>query len=246
VRRLWIGGVCLLSAVLGFGFAALVWPGTPSKPTPGGRKGAVFRVQTNERVVALTFDDGPDPRWTPSVLQVLEQHRVHATFFLIGRNAEANPDLVHAELDAGYELGDHTWDHPDLETLPPHLVSSEISQGAQALRDLGAPSPKYFRPPKGLTDDVVGVIADANRYRTIFWDVCVERFVDHAPNVHEGVDDVLDHVRPGSIILAHDGGIPNRAKTLQALPLLLDGLKARGSKVVDVSQLLKAAKHLNR
>jgi peptidoglycan/xylan/chitin deacetylase (PgdA/CDA1 family) len=92
-----------------------------------------------------------------------------------------------------------------------------------------------------LTDDAVGVIADAHRYRTIFWDLCVEHFVDHAPEMFMSVQDLLARVRPGSIILAHDGGIPNRTRTMVALPMVLDGLRARGYRIVDVTQLLKAA-----
>ena len=246
MRRLWIGVACLVSAGVGFGGAALVWPGHSGSTPPSARKGAVFRVQTSQKLVAVTFDDGPDPRWTPRVLELLTQYKAHATFFVIGRNAVANPGLVHAELMAGHEVEDHTWDHPDLETLPAPIVDSEIERGANAVVAAGAPSPKYFRPPKGLTDVVVGVIADASRYRTIFWDLCVEAFVDHTPTVQAGVEDLLERVKPGSIILAHDGGIPNRTKTMEALPMLLDGLKARGYKVVDVTQLLKAATTVNR
>jgi peptidoglycan/xylan/chitin deacetylase (PgdA/CDA1 family) len=231
---------------VGFGVATQVWPGTPSKPPPAGRKGAVFRVQTDQRMVALTFDDGPDPRWTPRVLDLLRQHHAHATFFEVGKNVLEHPDLVRTVLDDGHEVADHTWDHPDLELMPAAQVGAEITRGAEALLQVGAPAPKYFRPPKGATDEAIGVLADANHYRTIFWDVCLERFVDHTPDMADGVQDMLTRIKPGSIILAHDGGIPNRTKTMQTLPMLLDGLQARGYKMVDVTHLLKAAKHVNR
>jgi peptidoglycan-N-acetylglucosamine deacetylase len=246
VRQLRIAVACLVSAGLGFGIAALVWPGRPSTPAPAGRKGAVVRVETKQRLVALTFDDGPDPRWTPRVLELLRQYHAHATFFQVGKNVVAHPDLVHAVLNDGHEVADHTWDHPDLELMSAVQVGNEITQGADALRQVGAPAPKYFRPPKGLTDEAVGVLADANHYRTIFWDLCLERFVDHTPDVPDAMQDMLTRVRPGSIILAHDGGIPDRTKTLQTLPMLLKGLQARGFKMVDVTQLLKAAQHINR
>jgi peptidoglycan/xylan/chitin deacetylase (PgdA/CDA1 family) len=246
VRQLRIAVACFVSAGLGFGIAAVVWPGRPANPAPAGRKGAVFRVETKQRLVALTFDDGPDPRWTPQVLELLRQYHAHATFFQVGKNVVAHPDLVHAVLGDGHEVADHTWDHPDLELMPAAQVGTEITQGADALRQVGAPSPKYFRPPKGLTDEAVGVLADANQYRTIFWDLCLERFVDHTPDMADAVQDMLTRVRPGSIILAHDGGIPDRTKTLQTLPMLLKGLQARGFKMVDVTQLLKAAQHVNR
>ena len=114
MRQVRIAVACLVSAGLGFGIAALLWPGRPARPAPAGRKGAVFRVQTNQRLVALTFDDGPDPRWTPRVLELLRQYHAHATFFEVGKNVVAHPDLVHAVLDDGHEVADHTWDHPDL------------------------------------------------------------------------------------------------------------------------------------
>jgi peptidoglycan/xylan/chitin deacetylase (PgdA/CDA1 family) len=231
---------------VGFGLAALVWPGNSASPPPAGRKGAVVRVQTNQRLVALTFDDGPDPRWTPTVLALLRQYHAHATFFEVGKNVVAHPDLVHAVLNDGNEVADHTWDHPDLEIMPTVMVNQEITQGADAITQVGAPAPKYFRPPKGLTDEAVGVLANANQYRTIFWDLCLERFVDHTPDMRDALDDMLTRVGPGSIILAHDGGIPDRTKTMKTLPMLLEGLKARGFKMVDVTQLLKAAQHVNR
>jgi peptidoglycan/xylan/chitin deacetylase (PgdA/CDA1 family) len=236
----------LASALIGFGVAALAWPGRPAAAPPSGRTGAVVRVDTNQRMVALTFDDGPDPRWTPTVLALLRQYHAHATFFEVGKNVVANPDLVHAVLNDGNEVADHTWDHPDLEIMPTVMVSQEINQGASAITQVGAPPPKYFRPPKGFTDETVGVLANADQYRTIFWDLCLERFVDHASDTRDALDDMLTRVRPGSIILAHDGGIPDRTKTMKTLPMLLEGLKARGYKMVDVTQLLKAAQHLNR
>jgi peptidoglycan/xylan/chitin deacetylase (PgdA/CDA1 family) len=223
-----------------------VGPVRPAASSLAGRKGAVVRVQTNERTVALTFDDGPDPRWTPRVLELLRQYHAHATFFEVGVNVSAHPDLVHAVLADGNEVGDHTWDHPDLELMSAPQVDQEIERGAEAISQVGAPAPKYFRPPKGFTDDAVGVLANADEYRTIFWDLCLERFVDHTPNMTEAVLDMLSRVKPGSIILAHDGGIPDRTKTMKTLPILLEGLKARGYKMVDVTQLLKSAQHLNR
>lgn len=231
---------------MGFGAAALVWPGRPAAAPPAGRKGAVVRVDTEQKMVALTFDDGPDPRWTPHVLDLLRQYHAHGTFFEVGKNVVAHPDLVHAVLADGNEVADHTWDHPDLELMPAVEVDQEITQGASAITQVGAPAPKYFRPPKGLTDEAVGVLANANQYRTIFWDLCLEHFVDHTPDMPDAVLDLLTRVKPGSIILAHDGGIPDRAKTMKTLPMLLQGLKAHGYKMVDVTQLLKAAEHVNR
>ena len=204
---------------------------------------AVFRVDTDEPLVALSFDDGPDPAYTPQVLDLLARHHTNATFFAVGINALAHPDLVGRQVAAGHTIGNHTRSHPDLEQLTPEQVAAEIDGGEADIEAAGAPRPNLFRPPKGFTDEVVGVFADAEHYRTIFWDAAVEHYVRHL-GVSTGIERLLAKVDRGSIILAHDGGhtpgrpVIDRTSTVQALPLLLDGLDRRGLRVVDVPTLL--------
>jgi chitooligosaccharide deacetylase len=260
-RQLLAGaGACLLCGAAG-GFVggrlSAARASTPLLPGPTAttkqrlhaQPDGVFRVQTDERVVALSFDDGPDPAYTPHVLDVLDRYEARATFFLVGVNAGAHQGLVADILGRGHDVGNHTYDHPDLETLDPPAVAAEIDLGARAIEDAGAPRPKLFRPPKGFTDEAVGVIADTAKYRTVFWDLCVEHFVDHQP-VDAGVDVMLHRVRPGSIVLAHDGGridapghaVINRERTMEALPKLLEGLHRKRLEIVDVSKLLVRTK----
>lgn len=227
-------------------------PGSPSRTRTQraqAQPDALFRVRTAEPIVALTFDDGPDPLHTPYVLDLLRRASATATFFQIGVNAQASPSLVQQVQSGGHSIGNHTFDHRELELLSDQGVQTEIEKGQRALIGVGVPRPTMFRPPKGYTDEVVGVLADIDRYRTVFWDACVEAFVDHRP-VAEGVSKLLERVGPGSIILAHDGGTVvgsgrtplSRARTMQALPLLLDGLHRKGLEVVDVPTLLSRAK----
>jgi peptidoglycan/xylan/chitin deacetylase (PgdA/CDA1 family) len=254
VRKLFLPAGALVVGLVG-GILVGRLTATPPSSERAGIEAAngIFRVQTDRPIVALTFDDGPDPRFTPTVLDLLRRHRARATFFLIGQNALAHRDLVARELEEGHEIGDHTFDHPELELLAADQVDEEIERGADAIRDAGAPRPTLFRPPKGLTDEVVGVLADAERYRTIFWELTVEHYVNHMP-VDEGVERLLERVVPGTIILAHDGGLPNRidphgqnrTRTLEALPALLEGLDRKGYRVVDVSELLRAGTAVNR
>jgi peptidoglycan-N-acetylglucosamine deacetylase len=208
----------------------------------------LFFVATSEPVVALSLDDGPDPLYTPQVLEVLTKWKASATFFHVGVNAAVGRDLVKRVLDSGHSIGNHTFDHHELELLTPELVQQQIEMGQKALMDAGVPRPKLFRPPKGYTDEAVGILADANKYQTVFWDVCIERFVNHQP-VAEGVEKLLARIRPGSIILGHDGGRIEgsgrkpllRSRTMQALPLLLRGLADQGIEVVDVPTLMSRA-----
>ncbi|MER3453086.1 MAG: polysaccharide deacetylase family protein [Acidimicrobiia bacterium] len=208
---------------------------------------AIFGVDTDQPLVALTFDDGPDPAYTPRILDLLAARHVRATFFVVGVNALAHRDLLKREVAAGHSIGNHTRTHPDLERLGPEEVLAEIDGGEDAIVAAGAPRPTLFRPPKGLTDEIVATFANAERYRTVFWDLAVEHFVRHL-GVDEGVRRLLARVRPGSIILAHDGGhtpgrpVIDREETLAAMPPLLDGLARLGLRPVDVPALLRAAR----
>ena len=185
----------------------------------------------------LSFDDGPSVRYTPTVLRLLAAHGDHATFFIIGRNAAAAPQLVADEVAAGDEVGNHTWDHPDLRRLPAVDVLHELQQAAAAIQRAGGVDPVLFRPPKGEADAAVAAAAGALGYRTLMWSLSLERYVDHG-DVRAGVDRLLGQIRPGAVILAHDGGLPNRDRTMAALSPLLDGLAARGYQVVTAGQLL--------
>lgn len=206
---------------------------------------AVGRITTSEPVVALSFDDGPDPDYTPKVLEILDHYGATATFFLVGSNIAAHPSLALDVAGAGHSCANHTYDHPNLETLAPAQIQDEITRCEQAFAAAPLPRPTLFRPPYGFTDHTVDVLAAAARYRTIFWDAAVEHYVDHMDRA-AAVHALLGQISPGSIILAHDGGTIagtshqplDRTRTVRALPALLEGLQQRGLKVVDIPTLL--------
>lgn len=225
--------------------AGLVALAAMAAAVEGGAPGPLRSVQLDERAVALTFDDGPDPRYTPVVLRLLARYGAHATFFLIGSRALAQRALLRAELAAGYEIGDHTLDHSTLTRLSPAAAGREIAAGASAIAAAGAPRPTLFRPPLGELDAAVVRDAAADRLRVVLWSVAVERETDHDPTA-TAVSDLLRKIRPGTIVLAHDGGPPSRAATLAALPSLLRELRARGYRIVTVSELLRLAREDHR
>lgn len=208
----------------------------------------IFSVETDQPLVGLSFDDGPDPEYTPTVLRLLARHKFTATFFLVGVNVRAHRGLVADQVSGGHTIGNHTYSHPMLQTMKPAPVAAEITRGEQAIIAAGAPRPDLFRPPRGYTDTIVNVLADAHGYRTVFWTEAVERYIDSRP-VREGVDKLLEKVGPGSIILAHDGGhirsrgnpVHDRSRTVEALPHLFDGLRALGLRGVSVTELLSSA-----
>lgn len=199
---------------------------------------AVVRVVTARRLVALTFDDGPDPRYTPAVLRSLRRAGAHATFFVIGRAALRHPGVVGAEVRAGHEVGDHTFDHRRLPPLSARRIAWELTASARAIERAGAPVPRFSRPPWGFFDERVGAIAAAQGRPLIGWDLALEKAIDRR-GTRAGVRAIAASVRPGSIVLAHDGRI-GRERTVVALPMLLTALRARGFRVVSVGELLRA------
>jgi peptidoglycan/xylan/chitin deacetylase (PgdA/CDA1 family) len=189
------------------------------------------------RDIALTFDDGPSPDYTATILTTLEQTHTPATFFLVGSNVQQSPALVRREAADGFVLGIHTWDHPDMTTLSPQQRQWELAATAQALHNvLGADyCVPFWRPPFGAYDDAVVTQARSLGLSTVTWDVDPRDWSD--PGVKVIVDRVLSAVHPGAIILLHDG-YRDRLQTAQALPLIIKGLKRRGYVPVTLPDLL--------
>ena len=188
-----------------------------------------------EKAVALTFDDGPSPQYTPRILAALTKLRVRATFFVIGYLAEANPLLVRQELRLGMTVGNHSYNHPQVPPfaqLPPQLLSDEIALGGQALARLGA-QPRLFRPPGGSTSPQLVRAAAALGQRVVLWSVDP---ADWRPgsSAKAITKRVLSAVRPGSIVILHDGG-GNRTPTLTALPAIVRGIRHRGLQLVSLT-----------
>ncbi|MBN2822241.1 MAG: polysaccharide deacetylase family protein [Coriobacteriia bacterium] len=197
----------------------------------------VHRVETGERVVALTFDDGPTPEYTDQVLQELEAHDAAATFYLVGTAAEDHPDLVAAIVKAGHELGNHSYSHPRMYFISTAMVKREIEQTDEIFRAAGYSGPITFRPPgckRLLTTPLY--LASTDR-TTVTWDLEPDSLSEIADDADALADYVVDNIRPGSIVLMHvmyDGREPSRA----ALPEILKRLEAEGYRFVTVSELL--------
>lgn len=253
-----IGSVCALGGI-GFGR----WSahphgshvdrilGRPVRTTSDVRRwdvdpSGIFGVSTDQPVVAISFDDGPDSRFTGHVHQILAQRRIHATFFAIGVSALAHPHLLLDARAAGHSIGNHTRTHPSLDQIPAREAFEQILDGAADLRSIGLAQPEMFRPPRGMIDEVAAAFLDAERYRTVYWSACLEHYLVGRTEREAALALAAD-TKPGDIILCHDGAgivsIPqaqrmSRARTVAALPILLDALIDRGFSMVDVPRLL--------
>ncbi|MBV6698066.1 polysaccharide deacetylase family protein [Kitasatospora aureofaciens] len=183
----------------------------------------VYELDPAQRVVALTIDDGPDPRYTPTVLALLQQYGIRATFFLIGENAVEHPALVRDIADRGHHIANHTWTHPDLRHLSESQVRDELERTSDLLLRTTGRLPTWFRAPGGDWSEVsLKVTADLG-LRNMSWSVDPRDWA--RPGTSVIIDRILKDVRPGSIVLNHDGG-GDRSQTVAAmktyLPALID------------------------
>ncbi|HVV29867.1 MAG TPA: polysaccharide deacetylase family protein [Mycobacteriales bacterium] len=185
-------------------------PGLPS-PLPAG-------------AVALTFDDGPDPTWTPKILAILAAYHARATFFVIGTNAHAHPELVRAEYLAGHGVGSHTWSHPDLTRLPAAQVQQQLQLTQVAVAQATGKAPTCLRPPYDAINAPVRIITAQNKLTMMLYDVDPRDW--QRPGANAIAARVLAAIHPGAVVDMHDAG-GNRSETVAALPLILQGLQAR-------------------
>jgi peptidoglycan/xylan/chitin deacetylase (PgdA/CDA1 family) len=213
-----------------------VTPTIPPAPAASQVSASRSHSHRSPLMIALTFDDGPSPVYTPQVLSILQHYKVHATFFCIGEWVQLYPGLVQETFRAGNVIGDHTWSHPDLTRLSPYAVRWQLSSASAAIQyAIGSP-PVLFRPPYGATDAAVVSVASQLGLLQILWTVDPRDW--SRPGVDAIVNIVLSHATNGSIILMHDGG-GNRSETVLALPLIITALQQRGFSFVTVPQLLR-------
>ena len=223
----------LLATVLSLGFVAYS-PAAHLLPV------AIRRGPRHRRAIALTFDDGPDPTWTPRILEVLDRHQTQATFFLVGERARAAPDIVRAIARAGHDIGAHGLRHRNLWWCTPGKTGEEIRSGVEILEGLTGRSVRDFRPPWGMMNLAVYPWLSRLGLRCVLWSIQPEGLRPRTPDSQAAY--VVGRARPGSIVDLHDApGLPGvPARTCAALPAILDGLRQGGYALVSVSRLLAA------
>jgi peptidoglycan/xylan/chitin deacetylase (PgdA/CDA1 family) len=193
----------------------------------------VIGSRSGEQVVALTFDDGPDPGSTPAILRHLARFDARATFFLLGQNVSAHPGLARAIAEGGHAIGTHAFTHRNLAHCDPLEVIRELRRCQRAIEDATGERPRIMRPPYGFQRARTFLMARALGLRVVHWSVSGEDWLGHPP---EAVcERVLSAAAPGSVVLLHDGQPP----TVAALPMILEGLSRRGHRFVTVPELLR-------
>jgi cellulose synthase/poly-beta-1,6-N-acetylglucosamine synthase-like glycosyltransferase/spore germination protein YaaH/peptidoglycan/xylan/chitin deacetylase (PgdA/CDA1 family) len=195
--------------------------------------------------VVISFDDGPDPQWTPKVLDVLKQYNVHAIFFTIGLEAEKYPGLLKRIYYEGNEIGNHTFTHPDISSISEEMVRVELNLTERLFAAKLGIKPALFRPPYSVdqepdtADEVRPLeLTQGMGYTTVGDKIDPDDWHENPrPTPEQITQSVMDQLSHGSVILLHDGG-GNRANTVKALPMIIQGLRERGYQVVSVHELL--------
>ncbi|MBV8600872.1 MAG: polysaccharide deacetylase family protein [Candidatus Eremiobacteraeota bacterium] len=190
--------------------------------------------------MALTFDDGPNPKATAAILDVLRREHAHATFFVVGEAAAASPELLRRISREGHALGNHTWDHAHLNVLSRSTIDDELARTDDAIFAATGARPRIARPPFGARSFVVLDELRRRGYTCVLWSVPLANDWE-AVGAKTIAERVLSNVRDGSIVVLHDGdrGRPaDRSATVEATPLVVEGLRARGLRLVTVPEML--------
>jgi peptidoglycan-N-acetylglucosamine deacetylase len=196
----------------------------------------IWMGNTTQKVVALTFDDGPDPIYTSQILKILKKNHIPATFFLVGKNAQKYPKLVQEEMKNGYQIGNHTFSHPHLNTLSEAQISLQLVKTDQIIQKITGQKPLFLRTPYEELNENILNIAHSDHKQIILSTLTLEHELSKTPKAK--AERIMGMVFPGAIILAHDGRL-NRHSTVKALPYLIRGLQAKGYRFVSLPELFR-------
>jgi peptidoglycan/xylan/chitin deacetylase (PgdA/CDA1 family) len=200
------------------------------------------RVDTSQKIVALTFDDGPTPQATDQILTILSELNVRATFFVIGAELERNLEQGKKLVAAGHELGNHSYSHVRMFFVTPSFVKQEIESTDKLIREAGYQGEIHFRPPYGKKLFALPYYLWRHGRKSITWDVEPDSYPEIAADANKIVEHVLANTRPGSIIILHVM-YPNRRESMKSVKMIVEGLRTEGYEFKTVSELLAARDH---
>ncbi|MEJ6952465.1 polysaccharide deacetylase family protein [Natronospora cellulosivora (SeqCode)] len=197
----------------------------------------IWEIKTEEKLIALTFDDGPSPVYTPQIIDLLADYNAKATFFVVGEEVERYPDIINKMDEHGHEIANHTYTHKEVNNMSKDELLEELKKTHQLVYDLINKDMNLFRPTSGFYNEIIVNAAKELNYTVVIWtwgqDSKDWQNIDYntiATNVYKSVE-------PGNIVLFHDRG-GKRENTIKALHIILPVLNEKGYKFVTVSELL--------
>ena len=205
--------------------------------TNGRKKKAPEAPPACTNTVALTYDDGPSPETTTRLLDILKSKDVKATFFAIGGNSDAFPEILRRERDEGHIVANHSYNHPQLNAIADERIAAELDETDKAIEAALGSKPRWLRPPYGATDERVASIAGQRGLSLALWDVDTSDWQNRNADItcRNAVDNAVDNAVPGSIILMHD----IHPSTVDATACIIDGLREKGLRPVTLDELVQ-------
>lgn len=192
----------------------------------------VYRLSDNEKIIALTFDDGPHPQYTPEILNILSQYSINATFFYLGKNIKKYPDVVLKTATKGHDIGSHSYSHNNMRWMWLSDINTEVVRVEKELERLELAKPVFFRPPHGGKSVILERYLLQNGYHIVTWNLSPKDWKALNPDILLGR--LLRFVKPGSIILLHHG--PN---AVAILPAFIEEMQKRGYRFVKIGDVIK-------
>lgn len=235
----------LLVSIAGIGLAFGVWFGWACfLPTSTFFGPAIIRGSAESKRICLTFDDGPAPPFTERILEILREYRVPAAFFVCGKNAERNPELVRRIVAEGHTLGNHTYSHLMICFKGRERLAKEIDRAQETLESVAGIRPKVFRPPYGVRWFGLMPTLLERGMHLILWSAAGYDWKKDAAGI---VEATLKELKPGAVILLHDGRETrpvadiDRSPTVQALPAIIEGARQQGYAFAPLEEFLPLA-----
>ncbi|MEA5576887.1 polysaccharide deacetylase family protein [Anabaena sp. UHCC 0451] len=205
---------------------------------PSRFQGVTIKAVTlspQQKVIALTFDDGPWPKSTVQVLDILQKNNIKGTFFVVGQNVKNYPDLTRRIVTEGHSIANHTWHHW-YHHMNPQVAAYEVANTSDIIFKTTGVKTGLFRPPGGIMSNGVVAYAKNNKYAIIMWSA---DSVDYSrPTVPKLINNIFNSAKPGGIVLMHDGG-GDRTRTVQALPEIISRFRKKGYKFVTIPEMLE-------
>jgi peptidoglycan/xylan/chitin deacetylase (PgdA/CDA1 family) len=192
---------------------------------------------TRKKLIALTFDDGPDEK-TPDILDLLDEHQALATFFVLGRQVEGREDVLKRAVESGHELGNHSFSHPRFAELQPGEIEEELVRTSNAIQKAVGLRPRLMRPPYGLGMDRAAPVARRLGLKPVLWSINPKDWMQTEP---QPITKVILDARPGAVVVLHDGAAhgEDRSPTVAALNNAVPALRDLGYGFVTLSTLLR-------
>ncbi|MCK6256335.1 polysaccharide deacetylase family protein [Fictibacillus sp. KIGAM418] len=212
-----------------------IYPGqiikVPMKNQPG-----YYMGNTSKKEIALTFDDGPDNRYTPQILKILKEKGVKATFFVVGERAKKYPERLKQIDREGHAIGNHTWNHPNITQLTDQELEKTVQSTSTEIEKITGVKTNLFRPPFGEMNDHQLAMLNHRHYHSILWTADTKDW--DGTSAKEIVSSVNKNASPGVIVLQHSYHESGKFETVKALPQIIDQLRAKGYKFVTVPILI--------